>query len=289
MIFYNDEIHQVYFRGRHHVAAYLGDILVWREDIRSLQGVEYLMAELQGDGALSPAAAARMTLALPVLGVREAIAEAILSQLLEAALPYRWAPVCLAVAEAISITGGDYALRFPATVKLLASGAKHPEAAEAYTLALHALPHSSPTLPVTIAPPALLRQSAKAVRSRVRRLQTAFTQGFVPGGLPHISATSRGDIDTLAAQMIGAVTAEAGLSEAVEGEAATKAQASVQLLLKKSAQLGGTAMTAIKSEATCKAVGWIDPVQYGALLVVKQVYSAAVKQDGVLGNILEVT
>lgn len=38
-----------------------------------------------------------------------------------------------------------------------------------------------------------------------------------------------------------------------------------------------------------KAVGWIDPVQYGALLVVKQVYSATVKQDGVLGNILEVT
>lgn len=220
MIFYNDEIHQVYFRGRHHVAAYLGNVLVWREDIRSLQGVEYLMAELHGDGALSPAAAARMTLALPVLGVRKAIAEAILSQLLEATLPYRWAPVCLAVAEAISITGGNYALRFPATVKLLASGAKHPEAAEAYTLALHALPHSSPTLPVTIAPPALLRQEAKAVRSRVRRLQTAFTQGFVPRGLPHSSAPSRGDIDTPAAQLIGAVTAEAGLSKAVEGEAA---------------------------------------------------------------------
>lgn len=220
MIFYNDEIHQVYFRGRHHVAAYLGNVLVWREDIRSLQGVEYLMAELHGDGALSPAAAARMTLALPVLGVREALAEAILSQLLAATLPYRWAAACLAVAEAISITGGNYALRFPATVKLLASGAKHPEAAEAHTLALHALPHSSPTLPVTIAPPALLRQEAKAVRSRVRRLQTAFTQGFVPGGLTHSSATSRGDIDTPAAQLIRAVTAEAGLSEAVEGEAA---------------------------------------------------------------------
>ena len=38
-----------------------------------------------------------------------------------------------------------------------------------------------------------------------------------------------------------------------------------------------------------KAVGWIDPAQYGALLAVKQVYSATVKQNGVLGNILEVT
>jgi len=43
------------------------------------------------------------------------------------------------------------------------------------------------------------------------------------------------------------------------------------------------------SQVAGKAVGWIDPVQYGALLVVKQVYSATVKQDGVLGNILEVT
>ena len=38
-----------------------------------------------------------------------------------------------------------------------------------------------------------------------------------------------------------------------------------------------------------KAVGWINPVQYGALLVVKQVYSATVQHDPVLGNILEVT
>ena len=38
-----------------------------------------------------------------------------------------------------------------------------------------------------------------------------------------------------------------------------------------------------------KAVGWIDPVQYNELLVVKQVYSATGKQDSVLKNILEVT
>ena len=43
------------------------------------------------------------------------------------------------------------------------------------------------------------------------------------------------------------------------------------------------------SQVTGKAVGWIDPVQYGALLVVKQVYSATVQHDPVLGNILEVT
>ena len=43
------------------------------------------------------------------------------------------------------------------------------------------------------------------------------------------------------------------------------------------------------SQVSGKAVGWIDPVQYGALLVVKQVYSATVQHDPVLGNILEVT
>lgn len=43
------------------------------------------------------------------------------------------------------------------------------------------------------------------------------------------------------------------------------------------------------SQVAGKAVGWIDPVQYNELLVVKQVYSATVKQDSVLGNILEVT
>ena len=46
---------------------------------------------------------------------------------------------------------------------------------------------------------------------------------------------------------------------------------------------------AITTVVNGKAVGWLDPAQYGALLVVKQVYSATVKQDGVLGNILEVT
>lgn len=42
------------------------------------------------------------------------------------------------------------------------------------------------------------------------------------------------------------------------------------------------------SQVAGKAVGWINPVQYGALLVVKQVYSAKVTHDGVLGNVLEV-
>lgn len=46
---------------------------------------------------------------------------------------------------------------------------------------------------------------------------------------------------------------------------------------------------AIMTVVNGKAVGWIDPVQYGALLVVRQVYSATVRHDPVLGNILEVT
>ena len=55
MIFYNDEIHQVYFRGRHHVAAYLGSVLVWRENVRPMQGVEYLRAAEELGEAAVPA------------------------------------------------------------------------------------------------------------------------------------------------------------------------------------------------------------------------------------------
>lgn len=45
----------------------------------------------------------------------------------------------------------------------------------------------------------------------------------------------------------------------------------------------------LEHKAVGAAVGWIYPEKYNNLLLVKQVYSAAVKQDGVLGNILEVT
>lgn len=47
--------------------------------------------------------------------------------------------------------------------------------------------------------------------------------------------------------------------------------------------------TAFVSQVVGKAVGWLDPVKSGKLLYVRQVYSAAIKQDGVLGNILEAT
>lgn len=42
-------------------------------------------------------------------------------------------------------------------------------------------------------------------------------------------------------------------------------------------------------KAVGAAIGWLYPEKYNKLLFVRQVYSAAVKQDGVLGNILEVT
>lgn len=45
----------------------------------------------------------------------------------------------------------------------------------------------------------------------------------------------------------------------------------------------------LEHKAVGAAIGWLYPEKYGSLLVVKQVYSATVKQDGVLGNILEVT
>ena len=72
MIFYNDEIHQVYFRGRHHVAAYLGSVLVWRENVRPMQGVEYQMAAAELGAAAVPASELGTAAALPSPRVRHA-------------------------------------------------------------------------------------------------------------------------------------------------------------------------------------------------------------------------
>lgn len=45
MMWLNGDILQVYWNGYHHVAAYLGNILVWRENIRATQSTLYVVVE----------------------------------------------------------------------------------------------------------------------------------------------------------------------------------------------------------------------------------------------------
>lgn len=46
MMWLDGDILQVYWNGYHHVAAYLGNILVWRENIRATQGIDYISTEV---------------------------------------------------------------------------------------------------------------------------------------------------------------------------------------------------------------------------------------------------
>lgn len=72
MIWYNGDIHAVYLNGHYHVAAYLGDVLVWRENVRPMQGVEYLMAAAELGAAAVPASELGADAVLPSPRVRHA-------------------------------------------------------------------------------------------------------------------------------------------------------------------------------------------------------------------------
>lgn len=67
--------------------------------------------------------------------------------------------------------------------------------------------------------------------------------------------------------------------------AETQTQPEVLTLAEALASAGLT----LEHKAVGAAIGWLYPEKYGALLVVKQVYSATAKRDSLLGNILEVT
>ena len=105
-----------------------------------------------------------------------------------------------------------------------------------------------------------------------------------PGDATGISASGQAGLN-VSAEGIGS-TATPTEAQGI-GQLKTKTQAEPETLGVMAAMTDEKA--AFVSQVAGKAVGWIDPVQYGALLVVKQVYSATVKQDAVLGRILEVT
>ena len=122
-----------------------------------------------------------------------------------------------------------------------------------------------------------------------------FADGLLDG-MEQITALAEGGAGDGAE---GAATSELTVGSVIQPETLTMTDGQIagHLVVKTQVKSGTVdAMAAmlspkieLVSQVSGKAVGWIDPVQYGGLLVVKQVYSATVKQDGVLGNILEVT
>lgn len=122
-----------------------------------------------------------------------------------------------------------------------------------------------------------------------------FADGQIDGG-EVITATAEGAV---ADGADGAAAAEMVVGSAIQPETLTVAdgQGTGQLAAETQTQpevltlaeaLASAGLT-LEHKAVGAAIGWLYPEKYGSLLVVKQVYSATVKQDGVLGNILEVT
>lgn len=133
-----------------------------------------------------------------------------------------------------------------------------------------------------------------------------FSAPTAPGDCSVVEGATEAQTEMSASAVPGdaagtSVTGQSGLNVSTEGiggtATTTEAQSIEQLKAKAQVEPGvlGVMAATTDEKATFatqvvgKAVGWIDPVQSEKLLYVRQVYSATVKQDGVLGNILEVT
>lgn len=111
-----------------------------------------------------------------------------------------------------------------------------------------------------------------------------------------IAATAEGAV---ADGADGVVASEIAIRSSIQPETLTMADGQVVGQLAAETQTQPEILTLVEALASAgltlehkavgAAIGWLYPEKYGDLLAVKQVYSATVKQDGVLGNILEVT
>ena len=114
--------------------------------------------------------------------------------------------------------------------------------------------------------------------------QTKMSASAAPGDAAGISATGQSGLN-VSAEGIGstATPTEAQGNGLIKTDAQAKSEAAVFAATTLSEKVN------FVSRALGEGVGWLDPEQSVHLLYVRQVYSATVKQDAVLGRILEVT
>ena len=114
--------------------------------------------------------------------------------------------------------------------------------------------------------------------------QTKMSASAAPGDAAGISATGQSGLN-VSAEGIGstATPTEAQGNGLIKTDAQAKSEAAVFAATTLSEKVN------FVSRVLGEAVGWLDPEQSVHLLYVRQVYSATVKQDAVLGRILEVT
>lgn len=152
-------------------------------------------------------------------------------------------------------------------------------------------------------PPGDLVNAADAASAALIKVSAAST---APGDCTAVDGAAEAQAKVSASAEPGDATGisasgQAGLNVSAEGIGSTatptEAQGSGQVIAEAHIEPGTSDFTAMTpsekvnfmSQVLGEAVGWLDPEQSVNLLYVRQVYSATVKQDAVLGRILEVT
>lgn len=263
MIFYNDEIHQVYFRGRHHVAAYLGSVLVWRENVRPMQGVEYLMAAAELGAAAVPASELGTAAALPSPRVRHAEMVPAAGNVMRVQEAQQLNASCGMEALPASLLEMHLPLVLDVQGQMAAADAAQLEGAETRALPVSCgMGSGGPTL-------------AKG-RLKVTKPALAATAASAPPVLGDMNAVLASAVLSGGAESAGALPAVLpGKMKAALAGGGSVVGASALL-----AALG------VKLTASCRLelidVGWEYPVQDGETLRVTQVYGALQESDGAL-------
>lgn len=270
MMWLDGDILQVYWNGYHHVAAYLGNILVWRENIRAIQGINYISTEVpsantalclgisseafnkivqnsNSNAATSIAENSESTVHTDVQVYGDAFARA--ARMPESILSISLAP--------------DLATVISALAKAAVSNPDHGFVPISKPNACISIPTNADT-DTSFNPDNSTAQRRPVVLQTGESLEQFSTNNSkgtsVPKTLVHVDITAPNFI--------------------FDGQPILKEPTSAET---ENINIVQT------SRAHAEVTAWTYPVQYEALLVVKQVYSATVKQDGVLGNILEVT
>ena len=270
MMWLNGEILQVYWNGVHHVAAYLGNILVWRENIRAIQSISYISAEVPS---------ANTTLCLGVSSES-------FNKIVQSSNPN----AVTAEAENIQSTShadvqvyGDAfvrAVRMPEgilsvsldldLVTVISALAKAATSKSDHGFIPTSKSNACISIPTNIDTDTSFNSNNSTAQSRPAVLQT--------GG-----SLARFSIDSSEGASVPKTLVHIDVTESnfiFNGQPTIKEPSS--------AETENTNITQT-SQAHAEITTWTYPVQYGSLLVVEQVYNATVKQDDVLGNILEVT
>jgi hypothetical protein len=312
MIYLNGQIGAVYMGGRYHSEVYLGSVLVW-QNVKKIPGEVHaqLAFENTADGVavvLVPGDAAEtLTLSASVPAEAHGLADGSAGELLTLMTAAESTAAGTANGAALenlllqyTALGTDVIVNKRHIEELLKLTTLVPPAVALVLLPIEAGNALTLTTPVPSAVAAtLVDDKASLALQMVQTASVGDAVIFADGQLDDgevIAATAEGSV---ADGADGAAASGFTVGSAIQPETLIMAdgqgigQLAAETQVKPGTVDAMAAMLSQKielvSQVAGKAVGWIYPVQYGALLVVKQVYSATVKQDGVLGNILEVT